>query len=159
MIRLYRLSAAEHQEEVAMANLTATAETEIDAPAAQVWRALTEPEIIARYFFGTKVETDWQPGSPIIWRGVYQGKSYEDKGRVLDVEPHHMLKVTHFSPMSGLPDEPESYHTLTFRLDEHGQTTRVLLTQDNNGDEAEAQQATENWQTMLGGLKKTVEEG
>jgi uncharacterized protein YndB with AHSA1/START domain len=142
-----------------MANITATAETEIDASAAQVWRALTEPEIIARYFFGTKVETDWQPGSPIIWRGVYQGKSYEDKGRVLDVEPHQLLKFTHFSPMSGLPDKPESYHTLTFRLDEHGQTTRVLLTQDNNGDEAEAQQAAENWQMMLGGLKKTVEEG
>lgn len=142
-----------------MANFTAQADTEIAAPAAQVWRALTDPEIIARYFFGTRVETDWQPGSPIFWKGEYEGKSYEDKGRVLEVRPNQRLKVTHFSPMTGLPDEPENYHTLTFRLDEHGQRTRVSLIQDNNADEAESQRATKNWQMVLGGLKKTIEEG
>lgn len=146
------------EEEERVANFTATAETEIAAPAEQVWRALTDPEIIARYFFGTRVETDWQPGSPIVWRGVYEGTSYEDKGQVLDVQPNHLLRVTHFSPMTGLPDERDNYHTLTFRLDRLGETTRVSLTQDNNADEPEAQRATENWRIMLDGLKQTVEE-
>ena len=108
-----------------MANVIAHAETEIAAPAAQVWRALTDPEIIARYFFGTKVETDWQPGSPIVWRGVYEGTSYEDKGRVLEVELYRLLRFTHFSPLTGLPDTPENYHALAFHLDEHGQNTHV----------------------------------
>jgi uncharacterized protein YndB with AHSA1/START domain len=142
-----------------MPDFTATAETEIAASTAQVWKALTDPEIITQYFFGTQVETDWQPGSPIFWRGEYQGKSYEDRGRVLEIDPLRRLKVTHFSPMTGLPDTPENYHTLTFELTEHGDATRVLLTQDNNGDEAEAQRANQNWQTMLDGLRRTVEAG
>lgn len=140
-----------------MANVIATAEIEIAAPAARVWEALTDPAIIARYFFGTTVETDWRPGSPITWRGEYQGNAYEDKGRVLEVEPGRRLKVTHFSPMTGLPDEPANYHTIVYEIDEHGGTTHLSLSQDNNGDDAEAQRATQNWQMMLSALKKTVE--
>lgn len=142
-----------------MTNITATAEIEIAAPASDVWRALTDPAIVARYFFGTQVESNWQPGSPIVWRGVYNGTAYEDKGTVLEARPPYLLKVTHFSPTTGLPDVPDNYHTLTFRLDEHGRTTDVSLSQDNNAGEAEAKQATENWQMVLKGLKQTVEEG
>jgi uncharacterized protein YndB with AHSA1/START domain len=141
-----------------MANLVAKAEIDIAASAAQVWDALTDPEMIARYFFGTRVETDWQPGSPILWKGEYQGKAYEDRGTVVEVEPHQRLTVTHFSPTTGLPDEPENYHTITYEIDDRGDGTHLSLSQDNNKDEAAAQHATENWSTMLDGLKNTVEE-
>jgi uncharacterized protein YndB with AHSA1/START domain len=142
-----------------MANLTATAEIDIAAPAERVWKALTDPDIITRYFFGTQVETDWQPGSPIFWRGTYNGVAYEDRGEILESRPDRLLKVTHFSPMTGLPDIPENYHTLTFGLDEDGGTTHVSLSQDNNADEAEAQRSADNWQVVLRGLKEVVEEG
>jgi uncharacterized protein YndB with AHSA1/START domain len=142
-----------------MANLTATAEIDIAAPAERVWKALTDPAIITRYFFGTQVETDWQPGSPIFWRGTYNGMDYEDRGEILESRPDRLLKVTHFSPMTGLPDIPENYHTLTFGLDEDGGTTHVSLSQDNNADEAEAQRSADNWQVVLRGLKEVVEEG
>lgn len=141
-----------------MANITAKAEVDVAASSSEVWNALTDPQIIARYFFGSRVETDWRPGSPIRWEGEYQGKKYEDRGEVLEVERDRLLKVTHFSPMSGLPDKPENYHTLVFELEPRGDTTHVSLTQDHNNDEAEAEHATENWRTVLEGLKKTVEE-
>ena len=51
----------------------------INAPAAQVWKALTDPAIIKQYFFGTNVETDWKKGSPITWTGEWEGKTYQDK--------------------------------------------------------------------------------
>ena len=82
----------------------ATAEVSIAAPGAEVWRALTDPEVIKQYMFGSQVETDWRPGSPIVWKGEFEGRSYEDKGEVLDVVPEQRIKVTHFSPMTGLPD-------------------------------------------------------
>jgi uncharacterized protein YndB with AHSA1/START domain len=132
-------------------------EIDVAAPAARVWTALTDPEMIAKYFFGSQVETDWQPGSPIVWKGEYEGKRYEDKGEVLEVEQNRLLRVTHFSPMTGLPDKPENYHTLTYTLDERGGSTHISLSQDNNGSEAEAERATANWMTMLNGLKSTVE--
>jgi uncharacterized protein YndB with AHSA1/START domain len=140
-----------------MANLIAEAQIDIAAPPSTVWNALTDPTLIAKYFFGSQVQTDWKPGSPIVWKGQFDGKSYEDRGTILDVEPNRLLRVTHFSPMSGQPDEPENYHTLTYVLDEHAGNTRVSLSQDNNGTEAEARRATANWTTMLEGLKQTVE--
>src|SRR4030081_526895 len=102
-----------------MANLVATAQIDIAATTSQVWNALTDPAQIKRYLFGTEVESDWQPGSPIIWRGEYQGKAFQDKGEILENEPYHRLTLTHFSPLSGLPDQPENYHTVTYELVDH----------------------------------------
>lgn len=140
-----------------MANHVATAEIDIDATPSQVWVALTDPALIKKYFFGTDVVTDWQVGGPIRWTGEFDGKSYEDKGEVVEFAPNRRLQVTHFSPMSGQPDQPENYHTLTYMLEERGKTTHVSLSQDNNGDEAEAERATANWTMLLTGLKGTVE--
>ncbi len=140
-------------------DLIAKVEIDIAAPVSQVWNALTDPETIAKYFFGSQVQTDWQPGSPIVWKGQYEGKQYEDKGEIVEVEENRFLCMTHFSPLAGAPDEPENYHTLTYTLDERGGGTHVSLSQDNNGSEAEAERATANWATMLEGLKSTVEGG
>lgn len=139
------------------ANLVATAEIDIAAPATRVWDALTDPALIAKYFFGAQVQTDWRPGSAIVWKGQYEGTSYEDKGTIVDFQPHRLLRVTHFSPMSGQPDEPENYHTLTYQLDERASNTHVSLSQDNNGSQEEAQHSVDNWATILAGLKKTAE--
>ncbi|HEY7052089.1 MAG TPA: SRPBCC family protein [Mycobacterium sp.] len=137
----------------------AKAEVDVDAPASGVWHALTDPDKVAQYFFGSRVETDWQPGSPIVWKGEYNGKAFEDKGEILEVQPNRLLKMSHFSPMSGQPDKLENYHTLTYELDERDGATHVSLSQDNNGSEEEAQRATANWEAMLAGLKKTAEGG
>ena len=40
-----------------MADHLAVAETEIDASPDEVWTALTDPEQIEKYMFGSKVET------------------------------------------------------------------------------------------------------
>ncbi|HME47664.1 SRPBCC family protein [Mycobacterium sp.] len=140
-----------------MTDFVAKADIEVAAPVTRVWQALTDPDAIAKYFFGSRVSTDWQPGSPITWSGEYDGKPYEDKGEILDVEPGRLLRMTHFSPMTGFADEPVNYHTLTYELVERGGATRVSLSQDNNGSDAEAQRASANWAAMLDGLKRTVE--
>ena len=140
-----------------MANHVATAETEIRASAEQVWAALTDPQQIEKYMFGSRVVTDWEPGSPIVWKGEYDGKRYEDKGEILEIEPGRRLKMTHFSPLSGEDDVPANYHTLVYELEEHGDKTRVSLSQDNNPSEEAAEHSRGNWQKMLTGLKEVVE--
>ena len=138
-------------------NVVATAEIDIAAEPSQVWKGLTDPDVIARYMFGSRVETDWQPGHPITWKGEYEGKPYEDKGQVVEVDEGRRLVVTHFSPMSGQPDVPESYHTVAYSLLARDGGTHVSLSQDNNGDEEEAARARTTWEAMLAGLKETVE--
>lgn len=60
--------------------LIAKVSATINAPIAKVWDALVTPEIIKRYFFGTTVVSDWKEGSSIIWKGEWEGKTYQDKG-------------------------------------------------------------------------------
>lgn len=140
-----------------MTDFVATAEAEIDAPPEKVWGALTDPKQIEEYMFGSQVETDWKPGSRIVWRGEYEGKQYEDKGEILEIEPNRLLKVTHFSPLSGQEDNPENYHTLLYELEERDGSTRVSLRQDNNPSAEAAEHSRANWEKMLVGLKQVVE--
>jgi uncharacterized protein YndB with AHSA1/START domain len=142
-----------------MTGYVATAETEISASPAQVWEVLTDPEQIKKFMFGAEVKTDWQPGSPIVWQGVYEGKEYEDKGEILEVEPGRLLKVTHYSPLTGQPDVPENYHTLTYELAERGTSTHLSLSQDNNASEEEAEHSRGMWEMLVNGVKEAVERG
>ena len=140
-----------------MPDFVARAETEIEARPAQVWDALTDPDMIQKYMFGSRVETDWKVGSPIAWKGEYEGKAYEDKGEVVAIDPGRRLEVTHFSPLSGKDDRPENYHRLVYELEERNGVTHVSLSQDNNPTEEAAEHSRANWEKMLAGLKQVVE--
>ena len=141
-----------------IADQIAKAAITVDAPVAKVWQALVDPDAIHQYMFGTNVTTDWREGSPIVWKGEWQGKSYEDKGVLLEVKPERTLKYSHFSPLSGLPDKPESYHTVTIELSGDGDQTRVTLAQDNNSTEEARAHSQKNWEMMLAALKKYLEQ-
>ena len=142
-----------------MAGKVATAEIDVDAPRERVWEALTDPDLIAEYMMGSRVRTDWQPGSPITWAGEYEGKSYEDKGEVVEVDPQSRLVLTHYSPMSGAEDTPENYHRLTYQLSDADGGTHLSLAQDNNASDEEAEESKATWEQMLQGLKKVAEKG
>jgi uncharacterized protein YndB with AHSA1/START domain len=107
--------------------------------------------------FGTHVLSDWKEGGSIIWKGEWQGKTYEDKGVILQYKPGRRIQYTHFSPLSGLPDEPQNYHVVTIELTSEGGRTRVSLTQDNNPTEEARSHSEKNWSMMLEGLKKYLE--
>ncbi len=99
-----------------------------------------------------------EKGSKIIWKGKWQGKSYEDKGEIHKIIPSKKLQYTHFSPLSGLTDSPENYHTVTIELVAKGSQTVVSLSQDNNATEEAREHAKKNWAIMLSSLKKLLEE-
>jgi uncharacterized protein YndB with AHSA1/START domain len=139
-------------------NLIAKAEADVNAPPSRVWDALLDPKAIKQYMFGTNVSSDFKKGSPITWKGEYEGKAYEDKGTILDVEPGRRLRYSHFSPLMGKPDKPENYHNVTIDLSGGGDKTHVTLSQDNNADDKAKAHSEKNWTTMLQGLKKYVEQ-
>jgi uncharacterized protein YndB with AHSA1/START domain len=140
-----------------MSGITATAEIDIAAPTQRVWTALTDPDQIEKYMFGSRVDSDWTVGSAITWSGDYEGKVYQDRGEILEVDPGRRLVLTHFSPLSGQDDKPENYHTLTYELAARDEQTHLSLSQDGNGSPDEAEHARENWQQVLGGLKSVAE--
>lgn len=136
---------------------TATSSALIKADTATVWAALSDAETVSKAFFGAKVDTDWQPGSQITFSGEWEGKSYQDKGTVLEVNPARLLRFTHFSPLTGQPDLPENYHTVTFTLAPDDGGTRVTIMQTNAASEQERRHSEENWARVLSSLKLAVE--
>lgn len=135
----------------------ALASIEIHAPLSQVWQALTDPRIIEKYMFGARVASTWKQGAPITWSGEWKGKAYQDKGVILRIQPPRLVRYTHFSPLSGLADSPENYHTVTVHLSPKGDLTELSLTQDNNHSEEERDHSQQNWEAMLAAMKALLE--
>ena len=129
----------------------------IKADRGAVWDALTNPRLIKEYLFGTEVSSDWQVGSEVTYRGVWQGKAYQDKGRILEMVPEKRLKSTFWSSLAGLEDRPENYNTVVYELSEADRGTRLTVTQDNNATREEAEQSEDNWNAVLKALKDLLE--
>ena len=138
-------------------DLIARAGITVNAGRSDVWTALVTQSALKQYMFGADVISDWKEGSRVVWKGEWEGRAYEDKGVVLQAKPERLLQYTHFSPLAGLPDVPENYHTVTIELSESDAGTHVTLTQDGNDTEKTREHSEKNWSMMLEGLKKYVE--
>ncbi len=138
--------------------ITAKASISIKAGADEVWDALTNPDKIKQYFFGTNAISDWKKGSSLKFTGEWEGKKYEDKGTILDSEPGKLFRYTYWSSMGKLEDKPENYATVTYELVPAGNETTLNITQDNVETEESREHSESNWQWILTELKKFVEE-
>jgi len=138
-------------------NLTGAAGIRIDVPVSKVWEALTTPAMIKQYFFGTSAISDWKEGSPLIFKGEWKGKYYEDKGTILRVRPQKLFRYTYWSSMSGIEDKPENYVTITYELTERNGGTYLSVKQENIPDEKMRQHSEENWNKVLAELKEFLE--
>jgi len=76
---------------------------------------------------------------------------------ILKLEPQRTLQYSHFSPLSGNPDTPDNYHTVTMQLSEQGANTKLSLFQDNTPNEQSREYTAKKWQGMLETLKKMLE--
>ena len=134
-----------------------TVKITIDASAARVWQALTDPDLIRKYFFGTNTESTWKPGTPVKFSGEWEGKTYEDKGTVLEAVPEKKLKYNYWSSMSGIEDKPENYANITYTLEERNGSTLLTVHQDNIPDEKMREHSEANWKMVLNQLKQLLE--
>lgn len=57
----------------------------------KLWEALTSSEFTEKYFFGSKIESDWQEGSSITYS---RNGQISDYGTIMKCEPHHLLSYT-----------------------------------------------------------------
>nr|WP_067061148.1 SRPBCC family protein [Mucilaginibacter sp. L294] len=140
-----------------MEKLSLSTKIDINAPAAEVWKGLTDPEIVKQYFFGTNVKTDWKAGSPITFSGEWEGKAYQDKGEIQEITPGKYVKYSYWSSMGGTEDKPENYANVSYTLEENEGFTTLTITQDNIKDITSKEHSEQNWQTVFGGLKKLLE--
>jgi uncharacterized protein YndB with AHSA1/START domain len=129
----------------------------INASVDKVWEALTTPEIIKEYFFGTNAISDWKQGSSIIYRGEWKGKAYEDKGIILKLIPEKLLTINYFSGMTGKPDKPENYSIHSYKLEPDGANTRLTIEQEDDYQTDESRsKAWDNWDFAINELNEVM---
>lgn len=131
----------------------------IDASPTQLWEVLTNPDYTEQYMYNCRVNTDWELGSEITWKGNFRGYNAFQKGEVVEYEPMSHLKYTTFDPNYGLPDEPENYIHVGYHVHKSGDGS--LLTVDNetfDGDKKRLAHIKQGWETVLNGIKEVAEE-
>lgn len=136
--------------------------TSISATADKVWDAITNPDKIEQYMFGSRCESDWKPGSKTDFVITQDGKETTIvKGEVIRSEPNKLLEHTLFPAGSGIEDTLENYIVIIYELDSDGETTDLTITQKGykyveNGLERYID-TQKGWKVALPKLKEVAE--
>ena len=108
----------------------------INAPPSAVWRALTDADLMKQWMaepeMRIEIITDWNVGSPMIVKGHHNNVDFENKGTVLLLEPHSLLRHSHLSSLSRLPDTPDNYTIIEFQLAETEENSTLLTVRISN---------------------------
>lgn len=120
-----------------------------------VWNALTTPEITRTYWGGTRIESDWQVGSKILY---LRNGEVTDEHTILEVEAPTLLIHT-FRPLFG-GFEHESPSRVSIRLQPLDHIVRIDVIHDGFQDDSKMYLACcEGWPQILSSLKSLLETG
>ncbi|WP_336029749.1 ArsR/SmtB family transcription factor [Geodermatophilus sp. FMUSA9-8] len=154
--RLEALSAIRSRaEELAMSAAVPTYVyvTYVRATAEQVWQALTDADLTARYWGHANV-SDWQPGSRWEHRRTDGSGVADAGGRVLETDPPHRLVMTF-----GGPEEAPSDSRVTFLVEQGEGIVRLTVTHEDLPDEQGLRDVSQGWPAVLANLKSLLETG
>ena len=95
--------------------------------------------------------------SKIHFKSDWEGQIFEQWGKVLEFEPHERLKYNLFAPRPGLEDKAENYFEMEYKLTGKGNTTELIIVQEDNrpGAKQEDEQSEDN--PVLKMLKELIE--
>ncbi|MCB0741842.1 MAG: SRPBCC family protein [Chitinophagaceae bacterium] len=129
----------------------------ICAPKEKVWEAITQPEKVKVWQYGSELITDWKVGNEIRFKSEWEGQIFEQWGTVLEFIPNERLKYKLFAPRPNLEDKPENYFKMEYTLTEKGNETELKIIQEDNrpGAKQEPEQGKEN--PVLKMLKELIE--
>jgi uncharacterized protein YndB with AHSA1/START domain/DNA-binding transcriptional ArsR family regulator len=154
--RLRALSAVRHRaEEQAMTSRPDYVYvTYIRATPEQVWHALTDADLTAR-FWGHRNVSDWQPGS--TWQHVRtDGSGIADiTGTVVDTRPPERLVVT----FPGSAEQVEKPSQVTFTIEPYQDIVRLTVRHVDLPTEADVEAISAGWPAVLANLKSLLETG
>ena len=120
-----------------------------------LWNALTDPDVTQQYWFDTRIESDWNIGSKVLYR---RNGELTDEHVVLAADKPHRLSHT-FQPLFGdFKAEPPS--RVSFTLEENGGVVRLTVVHDKFPPESKVFRAcSDGWPMIFNNLKTLLETG
>jgi uncharacterized protein YndB with AHSA1/START domain len=123
----------------------------------ELWRALTTPEFISRYWLGATAEADWRKGG--AWKLVFSDGRVADSGEIVEFEPPKRLGIkwrNEWKPE--FHDEGWSYCTMD--LEPAGEAVKLTVTHTMERENAKFIGAVGGgWPQILSNLKSLLETG
>jgi uncharacterized protein YndB with AHSA1/START domain len=125
----------------------------------QVWDAITKPEFTARYFYGSVIDSTFEPGSPYLGWSSDRTQQYVD-GEVLESDRPRLLRHT----WRALYDEEtaaEQPSRVTWEIEpQDGGVTKLTVVHDQlEASPKTALNVAGGWMYILSGLKTLLETG
>jgi len=131
----------------------------IKAPPERIWEAITTPEMIAKYFFGTRTESTFEAGSRIRSLSPDRSKLWTDN-EVLESDPPRRLVHTWRSLYNEeLAAEEESRVTWEIEPQDGGYSKLTVIHDRLEGAPRTAQSVSGGWMLIISGLKTLLETG
>jgi uncharacterized protein YndB with AHSA1/START domain/DNA-binding transcriptional ArsR family regulator len=130
--------------------------TYIRASAEQVWQALTDADLTARYWGHANV-SDWQQGSPWEHRRTDGSGAVDVVGTVVATDPPHRLVITFEDSADTEPSREAS--VVTFLVEPHQDIVRLTVTHENLPDTEMLNGISQGWPAVLANLKSLLETG
>lgn len=159
--RLATISAIKHRaEEYAMTDIRTSVPTYvyvtyIRASSEDVWQALTDADLTARYWGHANV-SDWLPGSAWEHRRVDGSGAIDVTGKVLEAEPPARLVITFEDSEDDRPNGPS---VVTFLVEPHDDIVRLTVTHENLPNTDMLNGVSRGWPGVLANLKSLLETG
>ncbi len=129
--------------------------TYIHATAEEVWQALTDAELTAKYWGHANV-SDWKEGSPWEHQRLDGTNQADVVGRVILTEPPTRLVFTFESPDAEPSATPS---VVTFLIEPHGDIVRLTVTHEHLADDTAFGEISHGWPAVLANLKSMIETG
>ena len=120
----------------------------------KVFKALTDTDATAKYWFGHAVASDWKVGSPVKFHR--EGK-LTLSGQVLENDPPRRLSYT-FKPMHDELYSGETPSRVVFDLEQQRDQVKLTVTHDDFAPDTKVFGSISNgWPLVLSSLKSYLE--
>ena len=126
---------------------------------AQLWDAITKPEFTTRYFYGSSIESTWEPGAPYAGWASDRSQQYVD-GEVIEASPPRKL-VTTWRALYDPDTAAEPHSRVTWEIEPAGEgVTKLTVIHDElEASPKTAENVAGGWSYVLSGLKTLLETG
>lgn len=129
----------------------------INAPKQKVWDALTNPVLVKLWQYGSDMITNWEVGNDIRFTTEWEGKIFEQWGKILEIQPNELIKYSLFAPRPDLEDKPENYFVMSYVLTSEDGLTKLKIVQEDNRPNAIQEEPQGDENQILQALKKVAE--
>jgi uncharacterized protein YndB with AHSA1/START domain len=123
----------------------------------RLWQALTDQDIVRKYWFGMHQETEWKAGA--AWSLVFPDGRIADTGEIVEIDPPRRLVlkwINEFKPEA----KAEGYSRCTIEIEAAGEAVKLTLVHAIDRPQSKLIDAVSGgWPRILSNLKSLLETG